>query len=288
MQKAQAPRQESAADFRTDTMDARDFLRDEVSKTVRLGHGLPDFLVVNWENRQIRWDYSRRELERLIPNIFTTEYFMGLPRLGGGREAEVRELVFPTNKHFLSYSNILWRQIAIKKFNKDARSDPFKQARSMHSLELLSQFWFAAGALPSVDGEPKVPLIKVPQVITYKYPFCVMKSLHVNRPDGDPLYLKVTQAEREIRHRVYKNILRFGHLLYKEHKLIERFKSAGIEYPNLDLNPANIFVQMGPTKNMTGIWVLDQSSVEGGPTYEIERRKGSRDIMFDRAAWGLN
>ncbi len=270
---------------RTDTIDRLALLR-VAAPEIWIRKGLPMFTVMDWQARQERWEYSRMGLERLIPDVFTMDYFLKLPRLGGGREAEARELVFDQGTVFRSFSGIVWPRVVIKRFYWHSRTDQLKQARAMHSFHILSDFWFRCGRLPSVEGNPAEPLIRIPEVITLKYPFSVMRSL--NYPDT----VRADLLDRELKQKVYNNIVRFGNLLvyHQKEKVIRRFERAGLEYPNPDFNPKNVFAKLDH-KNSSGIrniWVIDQASSEGGPTYEGLRRKGSSGIMFDTAAWGLN
>ena len=126
-------------------------------------------------------------------------------------------------------------------------------------------------------------MIKVPEAITYKYPFMVMRDL------SGASYAKVDALPEDLREDVYGIVRQFGTLLVRiEQRWIEHFKDdAKLAYPNPDFNPTNIIVQITSDRKIWAIWVIDQSPVEGGPTYEKGRQRGSFDIMTDRKAWGL-
>lgn len=266
---------------RMDTYSPERLLRAEVSEKVRIREGLPDFALVDWQARQKRWDFSRDALEKRIPNIFTMEYFLKLERVGGGREAEARELIFGKDNKFISASGQAWEKAVIKRFYNHSRTDQIKQARAMHSLHLLMDYWFENGLLPGREDKPNKPLIKVPEFLTYKYPFGVMRSL--NSPD----IVRVDGLEERLRRIVYNKIFNLGHLVYTQgEKIISRYKSAGLEYPNPDFNAYNVFAEMRSSR-LHAIWVIDQASAEGGPTYEGVRRRGSSDILNARKNWGF-
>ena len=91
-------------------------------------------------------------------------------------------------------------------------------------------------------------------------------------------------------------ICELGNLIYtQEEKSIRRFEEAGIRYPNPDFNPKNVFVQfesedrtLWTVDRISTIWLIDQASSEGSPTYEAFRRNGSSGILFEKRGWALD
>src|SRR3989338_8892718 len=140
----------------------------------RLGRGLAPVPAADWVGREARWVKNRQTLEQDFPGFFTTRFFSRLPRLGGRGEGEVRRFV--PKEPFVSSSGIKWNSLAVKKFKKGARSNPQNQARTLYSLNLMMKYLSSTGRLPKADFE-----IRIPEAITIKGPFLVMRDLSGER-----------------------------------------------------------------------------------------------------------
>src|SRR3989344_6280913 len=79
-----------------------------------LGRQLPN-IKVDWLGRIEKWRYNREKLERQFPGIFSKEFFLKLPKGGGGREGEVRRLHLGKENVFISSSGMHWYDLIIKK-----------------------------------------------------------------------------------------------------------------------------------------------------------------------------
>jgi hypothetical protein len=120
-------------------------------------------------------------------------------------------------------------------------------------------------------------------VIAFKYPFMVMRDL------SGSSYTGVSDLPVDLRAEVYREVRKLGNLLVKsEQRWVDHFKKRGkLAYPNPDFNPTNVIVQVRSDRMIWAIWIIDQSPVEGRPTHETSRQRGSFRIMNDREAWGL-
>ena len=242
---------------------------------------------VDWLLREKRWSYNRAELERLVPNIFTSEFFSALPLLGGRSEGVVRELTLDEKSPFVSFSGMKWYKLAIKKFNKHPRSGAEEQARTLHSLHMIAEFWLERGQWPTVllNGSKKsrkLPLVRVPEALTYKFPFLVMRSITGNS------YVRADHLPVDQRQEVYRAVNRVGRLIaVQEERLMRRFKQAGMRYPAPDFIPTNVIVSVNAEGEIKEIWIIDQFSVPGGPTDEKALQHGGLRRMSDRERWGL-
>jgi hypothetical protein len=248
-----------------------------------LGKGIPEVSAIDWIRREERWNYNRNELERRIPNVFTSGFFATLPFLGGRSEGNVRELTFEEDKPFISNSNLFWYKLAIKKFHKHARSSPEDQARTMHSLRLISHFWLNQGEWPTVTYKNhKMPLVRIPEALTFKHPFLVMRSI-----TGDN-YVRADHLPVETKTEVYKVMKHIGKLIAEQRQLLVRhFKRSGMKYPTPDFIPSNIITKLDGKGRLGEIWIIDQFSVSGGPTDEKSLQHGGMRRLGDKDRWGL-
>jgi hypothetical protein len=246
-----------------------------------LGEALPTNVLVDREAVLSKMMRRRGQLEEHAPGVFEMSHFLSLEHLGGRREGGVREIVFPDGEPFTT-PHRTWKKLAIKNFYKHARTGPEKQALAMHSLSVLCREWFIKGLLPSNGFGQGQPLIKVPDAITFKYPFSVMRSLN------EPNILRADELSEHMKRTVYSRVFALEKLIVKcDRRKIENYKQRGIEYPNPDFNPTNVMVEMARGDRIWAIWIIDQSSVEGGPTYEDIRQRGSFRIMISRRGWGI-
>lgn len=243
-----------------------------------LGKSYQKITPADWIKRQRGWDYNRKMLETQFPEIFSTVFFSKLKRLGGRHEGEVRELLIDRAQPFVSTSGIHWYKLAIKKFNKGAKSNPENQARTLHSLHLMVDYLVKTGQLPQSPFE-----IRIPEVIAYKGPFLVMRHLgeeHNIRADSENL-------PRALKEQIFQAVIGLGiKITQSQRKLIRQFKDAGLQYPSPDFLPSNVIAAVKNNK-ITRIWIFDQFS---GPSGTTERRrfldKGTQR-MTDRQKWGL-
>lgn len=231
-----------------------------------LGEGLPTISVTDWVPKYRQWGRDRQGLEDRVPGIFTTECFLRLPYHAGRREGNVRELVFDRHDPFVSVTGMRWKKVMIKKFNKWAISDPEDQARTMYSLHRLLKFWIERGEVAMQIG--------VPEVITFKWPYLVLRSLTGKR------YVREDRLPGDQQRLVRSELIRLNRrITASEQRLINRFKAAGYQYPSPDFIPSNIITEVDNAGGVEKIWIIDQFSVPKGSTGERKLQHGSMRRM---------
>lgn len=223
-----------------------------------LGSPLPN-IKVDWLGRIEKWRYNREKLERQFPGIFSNEFFLKLPRVGGGREGEVRRLHLGKENVFISSSGMHWYDLIIKKFKKGARSSPENQAKTLHSLHIIYNWLMANKMLP----ESKNFELRVAEVIAYKGTFLAMRYIK------DPLSLG--QLPSDLRKEAWGLVTNFGRSISNaENRLIRHYERAGLVYPSPDFVPPNILIRLRGRAGERGqTYIFDQFSE---PVRAKERR----------------
>ncbi|MBI2530117.1 MAG: hypothetical protein HYW05_03160 [Candidatus Diapherotrites archaeon] len=235
-----------------------------------LGSPLPD-LKVDWLGRIEKWRYNRAKLERQFPGIFTNEFFLKLPRIGGGGEGEVRHFHLGKENVFVSSSGMHWYDLIIKKFKKGARSSPENQAKTLHSLHKIYNWLTANKMLP----ESKNFELRVAEVIAYKGPFLAMRYIK------DPLSLG--QLPSDLKHEAWGLVVGFGKSIYNaQGRLIRHYESAGLAYPSPDFVSPNILIKLRDRPGEKGqTYVIDQFS-ETTRAKKSRFRRGSMKRIYEK------
>lgn len=211
-----------------------------------LGAPLPD-IKTDWIRRVEQWKDNREKLEQQFPGIFTNEFLYNLQRVGGRKEGEARRFHLGKENMFVSANGMHWYDLVIKKFNKGARSSPENQAKTLHSLHVIYKWLIESRGFP----KPKNFELLIPEVITYKGPFSVMRYI-----EGAVTLEKVP---KEFRNEIWNYVLNFGKSIYHaKNKVISHFENAGLVYPSPDFNPSNILVKLRPVNNV--VYIIDQFS----------------------------
>ncbi|MDO8625363.1 MAG: hypothetical protein Q7R47_04745, partial [Candidatus Diapherotrites archaeon] len=135
----------------------------------------------------------------------------------------------------------------IKKFFSNARSNPENQARTLHSLNLILDYFIKNGLMK------KRPFsIGVAEAIAYKGPFLAMRDL-----SGSTM-VRSDKLPTVFREEVHRAMLDFGRLIsLSENRMQTVFANAGLLYPTPDFIPSNIICHV-KNGRFDRAWIIDQ------------------------------